>query len=163
MKPLSLVLALLIAPVWAQKLDFNLNGFFDRLGAKAKEKQEVNLDADVLQKLAPEMKLPVGSVKAVVVRNYEFEKKGEYDVSQLADLGKQARDGGWTRIITAKEDDELTEIYILKQGDQMAGLLVIAAEATELSVVYIEGNVSMDQLDEVVESSIKYDTKSLEQ
>ena len=159
MKPLTIVCALLIAPVFAQKLDFNFPG----LAAKAKEAQEINIGPDLLEKMTGEMQLPINSVSDVRVRHYEFAKPGEFSQSDLDGLRKQATDGGWTRFLNIKEKDESTEIYNLKQGDQIVGFLVIAAEAKELSIVYVAGTLSLTQLQAVVQSSIQYDMKNLEQ
>jgi len=158
MKTLTLVLALAIAPVWAQKLDFN----FDKLAEKAKEKAEINLESDQLEKMAGELHLPIKAVSAVVLRHYEFDQPGQFSDADLADLRKQAVAAGWTRFLNVKEKDESTEIYSLKQNGQMAGFLLIAAEAKELTVAYVAGNISLPQLQAVVQSSIQYDMKGLE-
>ena len=158
MKTLALILTLAIAPLSAQKLDFNI----DKMGEKAKERQEIDLDADVLEKLVADLQLPVDSVSRVVVRAYEFAQKGQYNLADLDDLRKQASNTGWKRIVNSKEDDELTEIYAFSQDGKAGGFLIIDAEATELNVVYILGNINMDQLQAVVNSSIQYDMKGLE-
>ena len=158
MKTLAFVLALAAAPVWAQKLDFN----FDSLSAKAKDKAEINLEAPQLEKMIGDMKLPINSIGSVVVRHYEFDQPGQFGDADLAGLRKQAADGGWTRFLNVKEDNESTEIFNLKQGSETVGFLLIVAEAKELTVVYVAGNVSLEQLQTVVQSSIHYDTKSLE-
>ena len=159
MKNLTLVLALAIAPVWAQKLDFN----FDNIAAKAKEKAEIDITADQLEKMVGELKLPIDSVSRVVVRHYEFDQAGQFSDADLAGLRKQAVDGGWTRFLHVKEKDESTEIYSLSQGGKMAGFLLIAAESKELTVAYVAGNISLPQLQAVVKSSIQYDMNNLEQ
>lgn len=159
MKTLTLVLALAMTPVWAQKLDFN----FDSLSAKAKDKAEINIEGDQIEKMAGEMKLPINAISSVVVRHYEFEQPGQFSDADLAGLRKQAADGGWTRFLNVKEDGESTEIYSLKQEGQMNGFLVIAAEAKELTVVYVAGTISLQQLQAVVQSSIQYDMKNSEQ
>lgn len=159
MKTLTLALVFAVALAWAQKLDFN----FDSIAAKAKEKAEVTLEGDQIQKMAGELKLPVNAISSVIVRHYEFEQPGQFSQADLAGLRKQANDGGWTRFLNVKEDDESTEIFSLKQGSELAGFLLIAAEAKELTVVYVAGNISLTDLQAVVQSSIHYDTKSLEQ
>jgi len=157
MKTLTLVLAL-IAPVWAQKLDLN----FDSLAKKAKEAQEINIGPDLIEKMSGEMRLPLGSISDVKVRHYEFDQPAQYGDADLSALRKQATDGGWTRFVNIKEKGESTEIYSLKQSDQVVGFLVIAAEEKELTVAYVAGTISLDQLQAVVQSSIQYDMKNLE-
>ena len=159
MKTLAFALALTIAPLWAQKLDFN----FDSLAKKAKVKQEINVESDLIEKLAGEIKIPLNAIHSVIVRHYEFEQPGEFSDSDLAGLRKQAADGGWTRFINIKDKDESTQIYSLRQDGELAGFLVIVTEAKELTVAYVAGSISLAQLQEVVQSSIQYDMKHLEQ
>ena len=159
MKTLALVLALTLTPAWAQRIEINL----DRLAEKAKEKQEINIDGDMIQKFAGQMKLPVDSVKRLLVRHYEFEKPGAFTDADLAEVRKQASGSVWSKIVNVKEPNESVEIYALTQSGQMAGFLLIVAEARELTVVHLEGSIQLAQLQELVQSSIKFDTKSLEQ
>jgi len=158
MKTLTLVLALAVAPMWAQKLDFN----FDNLAAKAKEKAEIDIQPDQIEKMAGDLHLPIGAVSSVVLRHYEFDQPGQFNDADLAKLRKQAADGGWMRFLNVKEKNESTEIYSLSQGGKPAGFLLIAAEAKELTVAYVMGTISVAQLQTVVASTIQYDMKGLE-
>ena len=158
MKKLVFVLALAIAPVWAQKLDFN----FDKLAAKAKDKAEINIEADQIEKMAGDLKLPIDAISTVVVRHYEFDQPGQFSDADVAGLRKQALDGGWTRFLNVKESNESTEIFSLTQGGKTAGFLLIATEAKEFTVVYVAWTISVAQLQAVVQSSIHYDMKGQE-
>jgi hypothetical protein len=158
----ALLLTLAGAPAAAQRLTLN----FDALAAKAKDKTEVNLDAAMLQALrattpgkpgADQAKVFPG-VQEIHIRTYEFEKAGEYSDKDLDPLRKQvASSSGWSRIVFSKDQDETTEIHVLTQEGKQAGLLVIAAEPRELTVVYVLGQVQLTQLRELVQSTIQYD------
>ncbi len=156
------VAVLLSAPfAVAQKLTMQ----FDSLAAKAKEKAEVDLDGATLG-LAAKADKKLGdvasSLKELHIRHYEFSQTGAYTEQDLEPLHKQLGAGsGWSHIVNVKEKDEHVEILAQVVDGKPAGFLVIAAEAKELSVVYILGEIPLDKLSELVNSNIKYDLKGL--
>src|ERR1022692_3150205 len=154
----------------AQKLELKL----DWLAAKASEKAEVDLDGSILKlalsqvplKKDKDGKLPINDllsgVQEVHVRNYEFEKAGSYSDTDLEPLRKQVSEGsGWSRIVNVKEKDESTEVFVQTQGGKVTSCLVLAAEAKELSVVYIMGTLTLAQMKELVDSHIAYNLAAL--
>jgi hypothetical protein len=150
----------LVMPLAAQVANFD----FSKLAEKAKEKTEINLDRAALAALKVKMgdKSPISNVESVVVRNYEFEKKGEYPAEALEPLRKQiTADKSWSKVVSTQERDERTDIFFHNEGGKMAGLLVISVEADEVSVIEIRGAVEMAQLSEVVNSAIQYDMAEL--
>ena len=138
----------------AQKLELK----FDALAARASEKAEVDLDGSIL-KLLPQLlskddrdgKSPVievlGGLREIHVRNYEFDKTGAYTDKDLEPLRKQVSEGsGWSRIVHVKEDGESTEVFMQSQGGKIGSCLSLAAEARELSVVYLVGTMTVAQM-----------------
>jgi hypothetical protein len=166
MKTLTVtVMAAFLLPAFAAAQDLKLD--FPNLAAKAKKKAEIDLDAAALAQasaLAGEKKAPAAALsglKGVHVRNYEFAEAGAYADSDLDPLRQQvAGNSAWSRIINVKEEHESTQIYILKANGGPGGLLVIAAEAKEVSVVVVLGTIDLAHLQEVVQSSISYDLKA---
>jgi len=161
----------LLAPAWAaaqkpapaadQKLDFN----FPNLAALAKQKAEVDLDGSTLAQLSGGDKGSAGAfsgVKGVHLRNYEFATEGAYPKSTLDPLRRQvAANPAWSRIVNVQEDNESTQIYLLKtDGDQLGGFLLISAEAKEVTVVEVLGAVELSRMKELVESTISYDLRA---
>lgn len=178
----EIVLAgLMLAPLAAgQKLELKL----DAISAKASAKNEVDLEGPLLKaavqkvtemagkrdkegKESKEKKgLPLADllsgIQGVHVRNYEFENAGAYADTDLDAIRKQVGDGsGWSRIISVKEKTESTEIYILSQGEQVNGCLILVAEPKELTVVHIAGTTTLAQMKELVNSNVKYDLSAL--
>jgi hypothetical protein len=157
---IALVLAcaaiFLPALVWGQKLELKL----DSLAAKAAQKDEMDLDSNALAQALQAGKLGhklPGSVTELHVRQYEFAKPDQYSDSELEPVRKQLGAGsGWSRIINVKEKKESTEIYSHIQGDKLGGLLILACEAKEVSVVYILGALTPEQLKDLVSSNIQY-------
>ncbi|HEY7544005.1 MAG TPA: DUF4252 domain-containing protein, partial [Blastocatellia bacterium] len=124
------------------------------LEAKASETVDVNLESPLLQ-LIP--KLPFGGeekivrelvagLKGVFVRHYEFEKSGEYTESDLEAVRAQVR--GWSKIVgvRSKRGEETVEVYTLMDGSKIAGLLVLAAEPRELTLVNVVGTIDLERL-----------------
>ena len=155
-------LAAMLAPVWGQQVDLK----FDAIAAKAKEKTEIDLDANTLSAL---MKLGgkndlLANVTGVAVRNYEFAKEGEYTDRDLEAVRKQVSGAsGWSRIVNVKDGKETTEIYMFAAGGKPAGFLLICAEPEELTVVNVEGNIQVAQLQELVHSTVAFDLKRLQE
>jgi hypothetical protein len=144
--------------VFGQTIDFNL----DAVAAKAKEKAEINLDGPMLEqalKMSPEkVKGSVANVSRFTLRHYEFEKPGEYSNADVEAIRKQvSAANGWSRVLSTKEEHESVDIYVLSQGGKPGGLLLIAAEEKELTVIHVVGSIELASLQEVVKSTIAYD------
>jgi hypothetical protein len=159
----ALLAALVSAPAKAQKLDLNLN--FDAIAKKATDKTEMTLEGPLLnilkQSLAKagdkEHQNLFAAIDQISIHNYEFEKAGDYSDSDLDPLRKQmASAAGWSRLLSSKEGDDDTQIYVLMQGDKPTGFLLIAAEAKELTVIHVAGSIQLAQLRELVDSTIHF-------
>jgi hypothetical protein len=163
----AFVLAVVTPCLFGQKVEINL----DRLKEKARAANEVNLEGPVLDAAlkmglqAMEQKGSKGKedmihqalagVKGIYVRNYEFDNAGAYTDADVESILKQVRSNpGWSSIVSVKEKRERTEICLMSQGDQATGLLVLAAEPKELTVVNIVGSVAVAQMKELVNSKI---------
>jgi hypothetical protein len=161
---LAALLAFGLAPAWGQALQFN----FDALAAKAREKAEIDLSGDLLaQALKDGGPSFAGiAVTRLMVRTYEFARKGSYSDTDLDPLRRQLGSGtGWTRFIDVREEGEHTEMYLRVQDGEMSGLLLIAAEEMELAVILVEGAANLNQLAqlrELVESKIQFDLPEIE-
>lgn len=140
---LAIVLPLSIA---AQDIDWSV---LDRIGQKARKSAEVNIGAEQLALLAG-AKGKVGAehlddlvkqLKSVFVRNFEFDAPGMYDMEVLRSLRDKVKSSGqWLSLVSVKEGDGFTEIMMKKTAEgKPGGLLIIAAEPKEVSVVHVDG------------------------
>jgi hypothetical protein len=151
---------MLAAPASAQKLELK----FDALAAKASDKAELDLDGGILKLVMRhglgrenDGKTPAGDwlsgIKAIHIRNYEFDQTGAYSEKDLEPLRKQVSEGsGWSRVVNIKEKDENTEIFVSMQGGNITSCLVVNAEARELTVVYLVGTLTLAQAKELADS-----------
>jgi Domain of unknown function (DUF4252) len=159
-----MVLGSLIASAWAApppaqnaKLDLSQ---LDKLAKKASQVADVNLEGPMLKLAAETMasKEPKGKaaavpgmlqqLKGIYVRAFEFSKPGEYSKADLESLLKQVESGGWKPVVNAKEEKsgESAHIYIMEEGGEAVGLVIVAAEPKELAVVNLVGPINFSQL-----------------
>ncbi len=130
----------------AQDIDWSV---FDKLGQKAARSAEVSIGAEQLALLTGAKGQPdaeplgdlIGQLKSVFVRSFEFEAPGMYDLEPLRSLRDKVKASGqWSSLVSVKEKDRFTEILMKKSPEgKSGGLLIIAAEPKEVSVVHIEG------------------------
>lgn len=147
---LTVVTALTLS---AQGIDVS---FLDKLAEKAKASAVVNLGPEQLALLTggkpPEGKAGLEELlkklKGVHVWNYEFDAPGLYNMDQVRAFRDRIKaDGNWVALVTVREKDEFTDILVKRGADgKPAGLLIVAAEPKELSVVHIEGSLDLTDL-----------------
>jgi hypothetical protein len=152
-------IAVIIAlPLLAQDVRMPLN--LDKLAEHATETVDVTLDASMLQlasrflsKEDPDemrVKQLVSKLKSIYVRSFEFDKDGQYSKSDVEAIRSQLKGPSWTRIVGVKSTKgDNSEIYVKKNGDQLAGLVVISAEPKELTLVHIDGAIDPQELSEL--------------
>ena len=136
-------------PLGAQTCPFNL----EHIAAKAKELVDITLDPATLQLASrflgdqqTDAKSLLAGLKGICIRNYEFAKEGDYTPEDLQGVRNQLRAPLWNRIVHTQEKDESSEIFTKTEGGRITGAAIIAAEARELHVVYIDGPIDLDKL-----------------
>lgn len=135
----------------------------EKLASKAAEVVDVTLDQSMLQLAARFMsdrRSPdeaqarelIKQLKGVYVKSFEFDKEGEYSLSDLESIRTQLH-APWSRIVDvrSKRQGENAEVYLMNSGagNQISGLAIIAAEPKELTVVNIVGPIDVDRLIEL--------------
>lgn len=149
-----ITLALLALPLAAQDgFDFKT---LDKLGANSKNHTNVTLDSDMLKMAAgflggskdgADIKALVDGLKGIYIRSFEFDKKGMYSPADLEPLRNYLKQGKWNKVVESKEDDEMSEVYLLPQpGGRLGGVAIISAEAKEVTVVYINGMLKPEDI-----------------
>jgi outer membrane lipoprotein-sorting protein len=125
-----------------------------RLADKAKNVVDINLDESMLRQASamggkqPDAKAQavLQGLKAVYVKSFEFKERGAYSDADVEAIRVQLKAPGWSRIVSVREEGELTEIYTWSDANGSGGLAIIAAEAQELTVVNLIGRVNIAQL-----------------
>ena len=152
---LLLVLVLVPAVASAQGGRIQLDSL-SRLAAKASETVDVTVDSAMLKKSAGflagrggdtgKLQEVIAGITGIYVKSYKFETPNSYSLDDVESVRKQVAREGWSRIVGVKERNELTEVYLWKEGGANGGLVVISAEPDELTVVNIVGTVDLASL-----------------
>lgn len=152
-----LVFALAAAMVTAQAQQLDLSSL-DQLAPRAREAQNVDLDAEKL-KLASgllgdteggQARNLVSAMQGVFVRAFEFEKTGQYSRSDVDAVRAQLKGPSWSRIVDVKDKDESIELWFHINNGKMGGMALIASEPKELTVVNIVGPLDMQALGKLI-------------
>lgn len=156
MRKLGLTLLLAVLPLAAQQITFP--PAFEKLAAKASEKVNLNLDASLVEFAGKFMsaekpdeaaaKKLLSGLKGIYIRSFEFAKEGEYSPADLDGIREQLKGPGWNCFFSVweKQDRETTDICLHRQGDAATGLVVLAVEPRELTVVNIVGLIRPEDL-----------------
>jgi hypothetical protein len=129
----------------------------EKLAEHATESVDVTLDQSTLQLASgflskddpdeAQVKKMIGKLKGIYVRSFEFDKEGQYSISDVQAMRAQLKGTNWTRIVGVKSiKGENTEVYLLKNGDQIGGIVVLDAEPKELTIVHVDGSISPEEL-----------------
>jgi hypothetical protein len=146
-----LVFTLLPAVLSAQGAKLQLD-HLNRLASKASETVDVTLDEAMLKLSAgllaskdadaAKFQQVIQGITGVYVKSFKFNTAGAYADADVEAVRKQVARAGWSRIVGVRENDELNEVYLWKDG----GLVVISAERDELTIVNIVGRVDLASL-----------------
>jgi hypothetical protein len=154
----SVVLCCSAAHGYGQAARLQLNNL-DKLNDKAAKVTDVTLDGTLLElavKLiemdkdpeSEQLKGIIRNLKGIYVKSFEFDEASQYSQSDVEAIRAQLTAPRWSKIVQSidKRSHEHNEIYILKNGDRMAGVVILVAEAKELTVVNIVGDVPLEKV-----------------
>ena len=132
----------------------------DRLAGKAEKFVEVSIDENTLRlplsfitstnskQNAREVAEIVAGLKGVYVRVFEFASAGQYAEADYSALREQVRGAGWSRVVNVmnKRDEQHVEVFLQTGVGSIGGLVVIATQPKELTVINIVGKIDMAKL-----------------
>jgi hypothetical protein len=159
---LGLALAgLLPLPGFAQNARLHLNNL-EKLNSKAAEVNDVTLDGDMLKLAgkflevdkdpeAAQVKDMLKDLKGIYIKNFEFDQPNQYSPADVEEVRSQLAAPGWSKIVENhnKRGHETNEIYVMRDGDKVSGVVILVAEPKELTVVNIVGFIDLDKLSEL--------------
>src|SRR5215471_8184386 len=128
----------------ARVTDVTLDGSLLQFAVNMIGKIDDEDDADVAQ-----LKKIVKGLKGIYIKSFEFDEASQYSKADVEAVRSQLTSPRWNKIVQSvdKRHNEHDEIYLLKNGEQVGGIVILVAEAKELTVVNIVGSVPMDQID----------------
>jgi hypothetical protein len=128
----------------------------DKLGANAKDSTNITLEGPMLKmvsglipgdKDSASVKAMIDGLKGVYIRTYEFDEAGKYNEADLDPLRTYLDAQHWTKVVDVKEKNESSAIYLLATPDNKpAGLAIIDVEPKEVTVVFIEGAINLNDI-----------------
>ena len=123
----------------------------DRLGANAKERNEVNLDKNMLAlaggKKGGRYAGMADKMEFIVVRNFEFASKGQYQKSDLDVLRHRLEGNGWSHIVRNESDGETNDIVVKTDNEGFIhDMVILNAEAKEVNIVHLRGRFRMEDV-----------------
>jgi hypothetical protein len=156
--------AALVAPALAQPSPSPLplpSPVEKQLAARAANVTEVTLGKGMLDFAARFMdnndkdqvavKQLIEGLDGIYVRDYEFDKEGEYSMDQLEQLRQAFGTPEWTPMVHEHESKsgESTDVLMKMINGESQGIFVLDAEPKELTIVLILGPIRLDQLSEL--------------
>jgi uncharacterized protein DUF4252 len=128
------------------------------LAAKASNVTEVTLGKNMLGFAAKFMngkdsdeaatRQLIEGLDGIYVREYEFDKEGDYSTDEIEKLRQYFETSEWTPIVREREKKggESTDVMVKLVNGESHGMFILSAEPKELSIVLILGPIRMDQL-----------------
>jgi len=155
----KIILGLACALLWpngAFAQTFTIPERVERLAERAKESNTITLDGPLLQlasaflnsndrdqRTAKEL---ISKLKSIRVRNFEFDKDGEFSDRDLDPIRDQLKAPAWARVVETRDGGEHTQIFLKTDNNQIAGIVILSSERRELSIVIIDGALDLKQL-----------------
>ncbi|MGA3335448.1 MAG: DUF4252 domain-containing protein [Terracidiphilus sp.] len=152
--------AALVAPALAQTLPLPAP-VEKELAARASNVSEVTLGKGMLGFAASFMdgkdkdqaavKQLIEGLDGIYVRDYEFDKEGQFYAWQVEQLRKYFETGEWSPLVRDRDTKtgESSDVMVKLVNGQSGGLFVLDVEPKEISIVLILGPIRMDQLGEL--------------
>lgn len=156
---LFLVMAGLLIPAVAQNSQLPLPSPVEKeLAAKASNVTEVTLGKNMLAFAAKFMdgkdkdnaatRHLIEGLDGIYVRDYEFDKEGQYSMEDIQRLRSNFETSEWSPIVRErdKKSGESTDVMMKIVNGETRGMFILDVEPKELSIVLILGPVKMDDL-----------------
>jgi hypothetical protein len=153
---LVVLAAAALVPLWAQEMRLPAN--LEALSAKAEESVDVTLDGNMLRLAAKwlpdtgedaKAKKLIAGLEGIYVRSYQFAAEGEYNKADVDAVRSQFRGPGWSRIVGARSKRHGGDADVFIKADasgNIGGIVVIATEPRELTIVNIAGSIDPTQI-----------------
>ena len=151
--------AVLAAPALAQDTDLPAPPPVEKeLAARASDVTEVTLGKNMLAFAAKFMdgkdsdeaatRHLIEGLQGIYVREYEFDKDGQFSPDEVDQLRKYFETSEWSPIVKERQrkTGESTDVMIKLLNGESHGLFILETEPKELTIVLILGPIHMDDL-----------------
>jgi hypothetical protein len=129
-----------------------------QLAARASDVTEVTLGKSMLAFAAKIMngkdeddvatRRLIEGLQGIYVREYEFEKDGQFSPEDVEQLRKYFETGEWSPVVKDRErkTGESTDVMVKLENGESHGIFILSVEPRELTIVLILGPIRMDDL-----------------
>ncbi len=149
----------LVVPAMAQTSPLPLPPPVEKeLAARASNVTEVTLGKNMLTFAAKFMngkdkdeaatRQLIEGLEGIYVREYEFDKEGQYSMEEIEQLRKYFETSEWSPIVRERErkNGETTDVMIKLVNGETHGMFILEVEPKELTIVLILGPIRMEDL-----------------
>jgi hypothetical protein len=156
---LILGIAALAGPIWAQTSELPAPSPIEKeLAARASSTTEVTLGKSMLAFASKFMigkdrdeaatRQLIEGLDGIYVREYEFDKEGEYSAEEVEALRKYFETSEWSPMVRERDrkHNETTDVMIKLVNGESHGLFILEAEPKELTIVLILGPIRVEDL-----------------
>lgn len=156
---IALAAAALAVPVVAQNSELPMPPPIEKeLAARASNVTEVTLGKNMLAFASKFMngkgkdddstRQLIQGLDGIYVREYEFDKEGQYSPEDIEQLRKYFETSEWSPIVRERErkTGETTDVMVKLVNGESHGMFILTAEPKELTIVLILGPIRMDEL-----------------
>lgn len=128
------------------------------LAARASSVNEVTLGKNMLSfaskfmdgkdKDEAEVQKLIEGLEGIYVRNYEFDKEGQFSMEQVEQLRKYFETSEWTPLVHSRDrkNGEISDVMVKLVNGKTGGMLILSVEPKEISIVLIAGPIRMEDL-----------------
>jgi hypothetical protein len=90
----------------------------------------------------------IEGLDGIYVREYEFDKEGEFSADEVEALRKYFETSDWSPVVRERErkSGETTDVMIKLVNGESHGIFILESEPKELTIVLILGPIRMDDL-----------------
>jgi hypothetical protein len=95
----------------------------------------------------------IRNLKSVQIRSYSFGADFTYPQAEIDQLRAQLAQPGWSPLVQVRKradqdgkGRENVDIYVALEDEKVKGLVIIACDAREFTVVHIVGTIDLDQI-----------------
>lgn len=90
----------------------------------------------------------IDGLDGIYVREYEFDKEGEYSMEEIEKLRSYFETSEWTPVVRERErkSGETTDVMVKLVNGESHGMFILTVEPKELTIVLILGPVRMEDL-----------------
>jgi hypothetical protein len=90
----------------------------------------------------------IEGLEGIYVREYEFDKEGQFSKDEVDQLRKYFETSDWSPVVRERErkSGESTDVMVKLVNGESHGLFILESEPKELTIVLILGPIHMDDL-----------------